>query len=64
MAQQARLIASNPTEQISPPKFSYRPKQILTDEQLDTFMEVISEDEIWYDFFYKELTTGLRRGEI
>ena len=63
-AQQARLIASNPTEQIPPPKFSYRPKQILTDEQLDTFMEVISEDEIWHDFFYTELTTGLRRGEI
>lgn len=27
-------------------------------------MEVISEDEIWHDFFYTEMTTGLRRGEI
>ena len=26
--------------------------------------EVIAEDEIWCDFFYAELTTGLRRGEI
>ena len=63
-AQQAHLIASNPTEQITAPKFSYGEKQILTDEQLDTFMQVIAEDEIWCDFFYTELTTGLRRGEI
>jgi len=63
-AQQAHLIASNPTEQIIAPKFSYRAKQVLTDEQLDVFMRVIAEDEIWCDFFYTELTTGLRRGEI
>ena len=63
-AQQAHLIASNPTEQIIAPKFSYGAKQILTDEQLDVFMRVIAEDEIWCDFFYTELTTGLRRGEI
>lgn len=63
-AQQAHLIARNPTEQITPPKFSYKPKQVLTDDQLDVFMKVISEDEVWYDFFYTELTTGLRRGEI
>jgi len=63
-AQQAHLIASNPTEQIIAPRFSYRAKQVLTDEQLDVFMKVIAEDEIWCDFFYTELTTGLRRGEI
>ena len=63
-AQQAHLIASNPTEQIIAPRFSYRAKQVLTDEQLDVFMRVIAEDEIWCDFFYTELTTGLRRGEI
>ena len=27
-------------------------------------MKVITEDEIWCDFFYTELTTGLRRGEL
>ena len=27
-------------------------------------MKVIAEDKIWCDFFYTELTTGLRRGEI
>ncbi len=63
-AQQAHLIASNPTEQVTVPKFTYGSKQILTEEQLDVFMKVIAEDEIWYDFFYTELTTGLRRGEL
>ncbi len=63
-AQQASLIAQNPTEELEPPKFRYRDKQILTDEQLDVFMKVIAEGEIWHDFFYTELTTGLRRGEI
>ena len=63
-AQQAHLIANNPTEQIIAPRFSYGAKQVLTDEQLNVFMKVIAEDEIWCDFFYTELTTGLRRGEI
>lgn len=63
-AQQANLIAGNPTEKIAPPRFCYGEKQILTDEQLDVFMKAIAKDEIWYDFFYTELTTGLRRGEI
>lgn len=63
-AQQASLIAKNPTEELEPPKFHYKDKQILTDEQLDTFMKVIAEDEVWHDLFYTELTTGLRRGEI
>ena len=63
-AQQAHLIASNPTEKIPPPKFSYKPKQILTTDQMTTFMQVIAEDEVWHDFFYTELTTGLRRGEV
>ena len=63
-AKQAGLIPWNPTEEIPAPKFTCKSKQILTDEQLDTFMVAIREDTIWYDFFYTELTTGLRRGEI
>lgn len=31
-AQQAHLIASNPSEQIIAPRFSYGAKQVLTDE--------------------------------
>ena len=59
-----RLIVKNPTNGTTIPKPNYAPKKILTDEQLDRFMEALKEDEIWYDFFYTELTTGLRRGEI
>lgn len=63
-AQQAGLIPRNPTEDIDAPKFSYKAKKVLTEAQLEKFMEAIREDEIWRDFFYTELTTGLRRGEI
>lgn len=63
-AQQAGLIPRNPTEDIGAPKFSYKSKKVLTDEQLEKFMETIQRDSIWCDFFYTELTTGLRRGEI
>lgn len=63
-AQRVGLIARNPSEEIDAPKFSYKSKRVLTDEQLEKFMEVIREDAVWCDFFYTELTTGLRRGEI
>ena len=63
-AQQASIIPRNPTEEIEAPKFTYKPKKVLTDKQLDKFMETVRQDAVWYDFFYTELTTGLRRGEI
>lgn len=64
MAVAQRLLIKNPTNGTTIPKNSYAPKQILNDEQLDRFMKRIRQDELWYDFFYTELTTGLRRGEI
>ena len=64
MAVQQRLLVSNPTNGTTVPKNNYKDKQILNDEQLDRFMEVIKADEKWYDFFYTEITTGLRKGEI
>ncbi len=64
MAVAQRLIIKNPTNGTTVPKCNYAPKQILNDEQLDRFMERIRQDELWYDFFYTELTTGMRRGEI
>lgn len=59
-----RLIVKNPANRTVIPKTNYAPKQVLNDEQLDKFMNVIKEDKLWYDFFYIELTSGLRRGEI
>ena len=59
-----RIIVKNPTEGTVIPKNNYAPKQILTEEQLEKFLEVAKADPVWSDFFYTELTTGLRRGEI
>lgn len=58
------LIPSNPASKVVPPKMTNRSKGILNNEQLDTLMEAIAKDELWHDFFYTELTTGLRRGEL
>ena len=63
-AVQAHIIPKNPTEGPTAPRPNYKPKRILNEQELDTFMEAIREDEIWYEFFYTELMTGLRRGEI
>ena len=59
-----RLIAKNPTNGTTIPKTNYAEKQVLGDEQLDRFLEEIKKEEYWCDFFYVEVMTGLRRGEI
>ena len=42
----------------------HKPKRILTRAELDAFLAVVEQDEVWRDFFRTELMTGLRRGEI
>ena len=64
MAVKQRLLVSNPTNGTALPKNNYAPKQILNNEQLDKFMNQIKQDKKWHDFFYIEITTGLRKGEI
>ena len=63
-AVQQRLVVKNPTNGTVIPKNNYAPKQILTEAQLTAFLEMVKQDPVWSDFFYTELTTGLRRGEI
>ena len=63
-AVQAHIIPKNPTEGSTAPRPNYKPKRILNEQELDSFMETIREDDVWYEFFYTELMTGLRRGEI
>ena len=58
------FIPVNPADEVDPPKVIHQPIKILNGEQQATYMDVIQKDAIWYDFFYTELTTGLRRGEI
>lgn len=63
-AVRSRLISINPTSGTTIPKNNYPPMKILNEEQLERFMEAIREEPMWHDFFYTEITTGLRRGEI
>lgn len=63
-AAQEHLIPKNPVDGVTSPKPNYQPKQILNEEQMDTFLSAVDKDEIWRDLFYVELTTGLRRGEL
>lgn len=60
----SKLIFKNPTEGTTIPKNNYAPKRILNEEQLDRFMKAILNEPMWHDFFYTEITTGLRLGEI
>lgn len=64
MAVKEHLISKNPTNGTTVPKIAKKEMQVLTDKQLDTFMKLVDAEKHWCDFFYTELTTGLRRGEI
>ena len=58
------VMPTNPAEQVEPPKVTHKAMKILNDEQLDAFLSAVERDPVWRDFFYTELTTGLRLGEI
>ena len=60
-AVQERIIVKNPTDGTVIPKAYYAPKNILTEAQLQKFLDVVRQDAAWSDFFYTELTTGMRR---
>ena len=64
VAVKERIIVRNPTVGTTIPKKTYVEKQVLGDSQLDKFMEAIKQEPYWNDFFYVEVMTGLRRGEI
>lgn len=63
-AVKAHIIPHTPAEGLTLPKSDGPTKRVLTDTELGKFMEAIQADSFWHDFFYTELTTGLRRGEI
>ena len=64
MAIEKKLIAKNPTEGTTVPKKKKKDLRVLNNSELDKLMNAIKKDKEWGDFFYLELTTGLRRGEI
>lgn len=59
-----RMIPQNPANDVTLPKRQATAKTTLNDEQLERFMTAIQADTLWHDFFYLEITTGLRRGEL
>ena len=61
-AVRAHVIPCNPANGVTLPKVDAVSKRVLTDREMDAFMAVIGADPVWHDFFYTELTTGLRRG--
>ena len=63
-AETAHVIPRNPATGAALPKADPRSKQILTQEQTQAFLAAVDGNEVWRDFFYTELTIGLRRGEI
>lgn len=58
------MILRNPTNGTTIPKIEPVELQVLDEKQLKTFLAAIQKDEEWKDFFYLEIMTGLRRGEI
>lgn len=58
------LIPTNPADGTSPPKIQRKEKQVLTKDQIETIMKLLEGDGHWYDFFYTEIITGMREGEI
>ena len=59
-----RLIPSNPTKGAVIPKTDYKEKTILHETEVERLLEIAKGHVGWYDFFYLECMTGLRKGEI
>jgi integrase len=58
------LIPFNPTEATTIPKSVKTEKTVLLESQIEIFIKAIEDDEIWHDFFYTAIMTGMRQGEI
>lgn len=63
-AAQAHLIPRNPTEGAALPRMEDRTRRVLTRAETERFLQTVQADPVWYPFFYTELTTGLRKGEL
>lgn len=58
------FIPENPCNSIKIPKRVKTDVPILLSEEIICFLKVLESDPFWYPFFYMELMTGLRRGEL
>ena len=63
LAREQKLIADNPAEGCALPRLEHREMQTLPVEQLQSFLREAKESGV-FEFYYLELATGLRRGEL
>ena len=63
LAREQKLIAGNPAEGCALPRLEHREMQTLPVEQLQSFLREAKESGV-FEFYYLELATGLRRGEL
>ena len=62
-AEDEGLIDTNPCRKVQLPKDAPKEMQTLKANELSAFMNE-ARDSGWYEFYYLEITTGLRLGEI
>ena len=63
LAQEQRIILTNPAERCALPKVEHREMKTLPVEQLQSFLREARESGV-FELYYLELATGLRRGEL
>ena len=63
LAQEQKLIASNPAEGCALPRLEHWEMQTLPVEQLQSFLREARDSGV-FELYYLELATGLRRGEL
>ena len=63
LAQEQRLILTNPAEGCALPKVEHREMKTLPVEQLQSFLREAKDSGV-FELYYLELATGLRRGEL
>ena len=63
LAQEQRIILTNPAEGRALPKVEHREMKTLPVEQLASFLREAKESGV-FELYYVELATGLRRGEL
>ena len=63
LAKEQKIIATDPTEGCALLKLEHREMKTLPVEQLTSFLREAKDSGV-FEFYYVELATGLRRGEL
>ena len=63
LAIEQKLVTRNPTQGCALPKVEHKEMKTLTSDQLSAFFREARDSGV-YEFYYLDLATGLRRGEL